>query len=42
MQQDEETFVTKDNKEVVDKFMNFIGAIIAFAISMIPLYFAIN
>lgn len=42
MQQDEETFVTKDNKEVVDKFMNFIGAIIAFKISMIPLYFAIN
>lgn len=42
MQQDEETFIAKDNREIVDKSMNFIGAIIAFAISMIPLYFAIN
>lgn len=42
MQQDEENFITKDNREMVDKFMNIMGAIIAFAISMIPLYFAIN
>lgn len=42
MQQEEENFITKSNKEIVEKFMNFIGAIIAFGISMIPLYFAIN
>ena len=39
---DAEDFVTKENKDFADKFMNFIGAIIAFAISMIPLYFAID
>lgn len=42
MQQDEETFIAKDNREMVDKFTNFIGAIIAALISLIPLYFAIN
>ena len=42
MQQDEKDSISKENKEIGDNFMNFIMAIIAFAISVIPLYFAIN